>query len=221
MNGFIYPLFNSLINFLYYTNLVELFKFIGRFYAILSLKKDEKVSVDIIRSCSTIAIDIYQIFKWGLLVFFWLSENNSLTSKLIIYYLIYSNLFVYFYYHTWGSKYKQRNDREALKKNFLNYLMAIAFYLFSYAYLYKFHYNDMILIDSKLLDISVLDSINAIYLSISTAFTLTFGGFQPLTQEVRVVFLSELINTFLFFTIIVSNSIPSNFTQKEDNELQK
>jgi hypothetical protein len=201
--------------------LVELFKFIGRFYAKLSLKKDEKVSVDIIRSYSTIAIDIYQIFKWGLLVFFWLSENNSLTSKLIIYYLIYSNLFVYFYYHTWGSKYKQRNDREALKKNFLNYLMAIAFYLFSYAYLYKFHYNGMILIDSKLLNISVLDSINAIYLSISTAFTLTFGGFQPLTQEVRVVFLSELINTFLFFTIIVSNSIPSNFTQKEDNELQK
>lgn len=220
MNGFIYPLFNSLINFLYYTNLVELFKFIGKFYAKLS-SKDNQVSTDTIRAYSTIAIDIYQLFKWGILIFLWLSENNSLTAKLIIYYLIYSNLFVYFYYHTWGSKYKQRNDREALKKNFLNYLMAIGFYLFSYAYLYKFHYNNMIMIDRNLLDITVMDSINAIYLSISTAFTLTFSGFQPLTQEIRVVFLSELINTFLFFTIIVSNSIPSNFTQKEENELPK
>jgi len=220
LNGFIYPLFNSLINFLYYTNLVELFKFIGKFYAKLS-SKDNQVSTDTIRAYSTIAIDIYQLFKWGILIFLWLSENNSLTAKLIIYYLIYSNLFVYFYYHTWGSKYKQRNDREALKKNFLNYLMAIGFYLFSYAYLYKFHYNNMIMIDRNLLDITVMDSINAIYLSISTAFTLTFSGFQPLTQEIRVVFLSELINTFLFFTIIVSNSIPSNFTQKEENELPK
>jgi hypothetical protein len=215
LNGFIYPLFNSFINFLYYTNLVVLFKFISIFYAKISLKKDEEISDDMIKSYSTIAIDIYQIFKWGMLIFFWLSENNSLTSRLIIYYLIYSNLFVYFYYHTWGSKYTQRNDKEALKKNFLNYLMAIVFYLLCYAYLYKFHYNGMILINKELLDVSVLDSINAIYLSISTAFTLTFGGFQPLTQEVRIVFLSELINTFLFFTIIVSNSIPSNFSQKE------
>lgn len=217
MNGFIYPLFNSIINLLHYTNVVELFKFIAKFYAKLSVKNGEDVSIDTIRSYSTIAIDIYQLFKWGTLIFLWFAEYDNLTSKIIIYYLIYSNLFVYFYYHTWGSKYIQRNDRDALRKNFMNYLMAIAFYLFSYAYLYQYHYVDMICINTNLfLDYSIMDNLNAIYLSISTAFTLTYSGFQPLTQEVRIVFLTELINTFLFFTIIISNSVPSIFTDKEN-----
>jgi hypothetical protein len=57
---------------------------------------------------------------------------------------------------------------------------------------------------------NLVDSTNAIYLSIANAFTLTYGGFSPLTQEIRVVFMSQLINTFLFFTIIISNSIPNH-----------
>lgn len=218
MNGFIYPFFVFLIKILYYTNLVELFKFIAKCCAYFNAKPGEEVSIKTIRSYSIFAIDIYQLFKWGILLYFWIGEYNNSFSKVVIYYLIYSNLFVYFYYHTWGSKYTQRNDKDALRKNFINYLMAIAFYLCSYAYLYQFHYADMIWIDVQYLDIKYLDYINAIYLSVSTAFTLTYNGFQPLTQEIRNVFLTELINTFLFFTIIISNSIPSNFTE-EKNEL--
>jgi len=57
---------------------------------------------------------------------------------------------------------------------------------------------------------ALVDTTNSIFLSIANAFTLTYGGFSPLTQEIRVVFLSELINTFLFFTVIITNSIPNH-----------
>lgn len=203
---------------LYYTNLVEFFKFIAKCCAYFTAKSGEDVSIQTLRSYSIFAVDIYQLFKWGILLCFWIGGYTNSISKIVIYYLIYSNLFVYFYYHTWGSKFAQRRDKEALRKNFINYLMAIAFYLCSYAYLYQFHYANMILIDAQYLDIKYLDYVNAIYLSVSTAFTLTYNGFQPLTQEIRNVFLTELINTFLFFTIIISNSIPSNFTE-DKNEL--
>lgn len=209
MNGFIFPFFNALINVLYYTNLVELFKFFGKICARLS--SEQPISKERIIQFSNIAIDIFQLFKWGILIFFWMASYDTITAKLIIAYLIYSNLFVYFYYHVWGSKYNQRSDRETLNRKFLNYLLAIAFYLCCYAYLYQFHYSQIIKWPEN-----EIDFLNAIYLSVANAFTLTYPGFEPLTQQARTLFMTELINTFLFFTIIMANSVPNHINTREN-----
>lgn len=205
-NGFIYPLFDAMVKFLYYCNLVELFKFIAKLYTKISYeRKDKDIPVQSIISSSNIAIDIYQIFKWGMLFILWACSVNSIAAKLLIYYLLFSNLFTYFYYHVWGSKYSQRIDKDTLNRKFLNSLLAISYYLFCYAYLYQIHYSQMILWPDNVVDFK-----NSIYLSVSNAFTLTYGGFEPITQTIRMVFMSELINTFLFFTVIITNSIPNH-----------
>lgn len=205
-NGFIYPFFDSLVRVLYHCNLVELFKFFAKFSTVLLHKRNggEASTEEIIKSCN-IAIDIYQVFKFGILIVLWACETNNTFSMLVIYYLIFYNLFTYFYYHVWGSKYGQRIDRDTLNRKFLNSLLAISYYLLCYAYLYEIHYSEMIKWPGDQIDIT-----NSIFLSIANAFTLTYGGFAPLTQEIRVVFMSELINTFLFFTVIITNSIPNH-----------
>jgi len=205
-NGFLYPFFDSLVRVMYYCNLVELFKFLAKLcIGILHRRTGDEISTqEVIRSCN-IAIDIYQLFKFGILFLLWVCEASNLFSKLVIYYLLFSNLFTYFYYHVWGSKYGQRVDRHTLNRKFLNSLLAISYYLLCYAYLYEIHYSQMIAWPDAL-----VDTTNSIFLSIANAFTLTYGGFSPLTQEIRVVFLSELINTFLFFTVIITNSIPNH-----------
>ena len=211
MNGFIYNYFDKFIQLLLYTNIVMFFKHIT---VKIAKSKGLNTKQDFIHYAN-IGIDIYQIFKWGILVLFWSLGTTNNFSKYIIYYLIYSNLFIYFYYHVWGSKYNQRTDRATLNRKLLNYLLAISFYLACYAYLYQFHFFEMIKWPDNL-----IDTTNAIYLSVANAFTLTYGGFAPLTQEARVIFMTELMNTFLFFTIIVSNSVP-NHTGDKNNELQK
>ena len=203
MNGFIYPIINCLISKLYYLNIVVYFKWFSEKIALLF--KKEKYAYTII------AIDIYQLFKFGIVGYFWIEDYNNDFSKYFTYYLIWSNLFIYFYYHAWGANHKQRSDKIALKKNFINFMFAVTFYILSYAYLYQNHYADMIAIDKSFIDVVCLDWINAIYLSTSTALTLTYSGFQPLTQEIRIVFLTQLFNTVLFLTIIITNSIPKNF----------
>ncbi len=218
MNSFIYPFFKILIDYvLYYTNIVEYVKIFARLLCnFISCSSQTEIEVNNYkRKCSTIAIDIFILSKWFLLIYLWVNNINSEISKYLIFYLIYSNLFTYFYYHSWGSKFTQRNDAEALKRNFINYLLAIAYYLACYAYLYQVHYVEMLKVNEELFDISTLDYINAIYLSVSTAFTLTYSGIQPLTQEIRIVFLTQLINTFLFFTIIITNSVPTVYKQGE------
>ena len=207
-NGFIYPLFDSTIRFVYYCNLVELFKFLAKLC--VGIYKKGEVSTDEKVQVCNIAIDTYQIFKWLILLTFWKLETEHEAALLATYYLLASNLFTYFYYHVWGSRYSQRIDREALNRKFLNALLAINYYLAGYAYLYNVHFSSEIMWPDNL-----IDSTNAIYLSVANAFTLTYGGFSPLTQEIRLVFMSQIINTFLFFTIIISNSIPNHAGKEE------
>ena len=138
-NGFIYPFFDSVIKGLYYLNLVEFFKYLARVYA---KRKRESISKEILIRNSNIAIDIYQIFKWGVLIFFWVNGYDGVISLMIICYLLGGNLFTYFYYHVWGSKYFQGVNRATLNRRFLNSIIAIAYYLFCYAYLYQFHYYE-------------------------------------------------------------------------------
>lgn len=205
-NGFILPVFDLIVRILFRLNIVEYFKFTAQY----SVRKyyqlrRQSSSTETIISASNIAIDLYQVFKYSVLAVFWLRSSSSSFSFCVVYYLIASNLFTYFYYHVWGSGYRQRNDRNTLNRKFLNFLLAILFYLLCYAYLYQFHYSDMIQWPD-----SVVDGPNSLYLSVSNAFTLTYGGFMPLTQEIRLIFLSELLNTFLFFTVIISNSVPDH-----------
>ncbi len=205
-NGFIYPLFDSIIRFLCYCNLVEFFKFIAKLYTEISFKQREEIVTKdaIVKSCN-IAIDIFQVSKWSVLFLLWYYSVDSLFSRIVVCYFLATNLFTYFYYHVWGSKYQKRTDRDTLNRKFLNAILAISFYIFCYAYLFQIHYSHMIKWPDDL-----IDSTNAIYLSVANAFTLTYGGFSPLTQKIRIVFMSELITTFLFFTVIITNSIPNH-----------
>lgn len=168
-------------------------------------RKDQEVPIDQLISSCNIAIDIYQLFKWVVLSVLWINGISSILSKMIISYLLFSNLFTYFYYHVWGSRNSQRTDRDTLNRKFLNTLIAISYYLFAYAYIYQIHFPDMISWAN-----GTVDFVNAIYLSAANAFTLTYDGFAPKTQFIRIIFLSELITTFVFFTIIVTNSIPNH-----------
>lgn len=215
-NGFIYPLANSIIKFLHYCNIVEGIKFIAKLYSLISKPKgiNEKDQLIRLKSHVNIAIDIYQVLKWAVLLFFWLCNFKGRVSLIITIYLICSNLFTYFYYHVWGSQYKQINDKYSKNRRFLNSLIAIAYYIFAYAYLFHIHYADLFLWPNE-----IIDSANAIYLSFANSFTLTYGDVKPLNQFARSLLISEIINTFIFITIIITNSIPNHIEEERQEEI--
>lgn len=207
-NGFIYPVINKFISLLWYLNFVEYVKmsFAWSYAKILrrTLTDDEIISI------KNIAIDTFMILKWTAIILIIASGCTSDWVKLIVWYLIVSNLFTYFYYHVWGSGFALRGDIHSQRRRFVNFLLSMGFYLACYAYLYQFHYAADIGWPDNL-----IDTTNAIYLSIANAFTLTYGGFSPLNQTARIIFASELINTFFFFVIIIVNSVPSNRDQEK------
>lgn len=206
-NGFIFLAVSKLVELLKYVNLVEYFKNFSAFALGRYAPYPEALDNTIARN--SIGIDVFQVLKWAFVVYIMLSGQDHAYLKYLVIYLIWANVFTYFYYHAWGSSFRQRSDMDTERRRFMNFLLSIVFYVFCYAYLYQFHYaEDILWPDNQ------VDTINAIYLSVANAFTLTYGGFSPLTQAARVVFMTELINTFFFFTVIVANSIPTIIDRK-------
>ena len=164
---------------------------------------DHEPTVEQKRAVAGLAIDVFVVAKFALIAWLIAVEVSDTWSKYLVYYLIWSNVFTYFYYHVWGSRFQQQHDLVTQRRRFLNFLLAIAFYILCYAYLYEMHFAQVIQWPDGL-----VDTTNAIYLSVANAFTLTYGGFMPLAQETRVLFMTELINTFFFFSIILANSVP-------------
>lgn len=202
-NGFIYPIAKKLVEILWYLNLVEHFKL----FSIWVYKKNLKHNITKAqkKEVGSFAIDIFQLLKWLFLLIVIIFSVTSPVIKYVIFYLIATNLFTYFYYHVWGSSFDTNHDVHSQRRRFVNFLLSICFYLICYSYLYQFQYMNNISWPQD-----GINTTNAIYLSIANAFTLTYEGFQPLTQTARVLFASELINTFFFFTIIITNSVPNN-----------
>lgn len=201
-NGFLYPTSNLLVGLLKSINLVEYAKDLSALIY-RRCKRRELVDEEII-AAKNIGIDIFQVLKWLLLIIFLLRPVESLVATFIVCYLILSNLFTYFYYHVWKSAFQQRTDLHSQRRRFISFLLSIFFFVVSYTYIYQYPLAQHIAWPDDTIDV-----VNALYLSVSNAFTLIYGDFKPLTQTARLVFISELINTFFFFTIIVVNSIPS------------
>ena len=205
-NGFIYPLARGLVQVLFALNLVEYVKCLSAWIC-FKIKRRE-LSVIEKKKAMNNAIDCFLVAKWLIVVFAIMNNWTDFLVELGIWYLIASNLFTYFYHHVWGSGFALSDDIDSQRRRYINFLLSLAFYIVCYAYLYQHRYSTEIVWPAN-----VVDTINALYLSIANAFTLTYGGFKPMSQKARVLFASELINTFFFFTIIIVNSIPSDQTE--------
>ena len=202
-NGLIYPLTRSLVDLLFRLNLVEHVK--DLFAWVFSMIRHRELSEDETIVVKRIAIDFFLVAKWLIVFIAIWSSWTGLWAALVIWYLIASNLFTYFYHHVWGNGFPLSDGVDSQRRRYINFLLSLAFYMVCYAYLYQHQYSAEIAWPDDL-----VDTTNAIYLSIANAFTLTYGGFSPMSQTARILFASELINTFFFFTIIIVNSIPGS-----------
>lgn len=199
-NGFIYVAFKEFIEFLKLINLVEKFKLIS----IKLTKAGNNYDARKYRN-SRIAVDIFIVFKWVVIFLFCLFKLNGWITSIITWYLIISNIYTYFYYHIWDKESLKNagKDWDSIRRRFFNLILAISFSEISFAYLYTHQYineftwaafgNQM----TQSIWFSVSNSLAANYDAVKIA--------SPLGYSITMI---QLTITFIFITIIVSNSIP-------------
>lgn len=124
----------------------------------------------------------FLVLKWIAVIVFWLCQVNSALVKLIIWYLIITNLFTYFYYHTWTIDLDRGSFTiERVKRRFLNLLLAISFNVFCFAYLIRFSFSANYEWTNQ-----IATSKNALLYSVANAFTVSFDSvkkYQPLDRH--------------------------------------
>lgn len=197
--GFLYRIFNAIIEVIKYLSIVELFKFIAK-------KLNPKPSdEDYCKAYKRVSVDLFIVFKWILLLTFFLIGCNGILCCIIIWYFIITNIHTYFYYHVWDeSAIKSLEiDEHSLRRRFINLLLAISFSNISFAYLYCTYYSAGINWGTSGISIS-----HSIWFSISNSVAANYSIISPITDLANSVSMIQLLITFIFVTIIVSRSIP-------------
>lgn len=189
-NGFIYRLSKILVTVGYYTNLVELIKWL---FALLT--KDNK------RAFKNSAIDIFIILKWVFLLTIWSINKQSLLLTIFVAYLIWTNLFTYFYYHVWTTF--KLNDTERNQRRFINLILAFAFSNVCFAYLYSLPFSTFFKVNSGFegrLSYFLFSSYNSLFSD--------YNFIAPIDMTGSILTLIQLSITFIFVSIVLTKSIP-------------
>lgn len=195
--GIIYKTFDWLVETLNYINLVEILKkVVSTFFK----KKKDKISA------SRATVDIFIILKWLFISLIWFWEIKSSCVNYLVWYLIATNLFTYFYHHTWTKNLQDNTfDLDRLKRRYLNLLLAIGFNLLCFGYLVAEPFAS-----NYSWELGYPTFLDSIFHSASNLLITDYEPVGILSNIGSQLTIIETITTFIFLTIILSNSIPQH-----------
>ncbi|MBW3518060.1 hypothetical protein [Flavobacterium sp. NKUCC04_CG] len=194
-NGLLYPAINFVIDILKYFNLVEIYKNI----LVSIFNKSNTLTVN------RFAIDSFIILKWIFIICIIYTKSSNCLLTVLVWYLLYSNLYTYFYYHIWhnDTANNQFNTPERIRRRFINLLTSIGFSNLCFAYLYRlpylseFEWSEKIPLTTK-----------AIWFSFANSLTANYEFVKPITKIGVELTITQLLISFIFLTMILGNSIP-------------
>ncbi|BFM44268.1 hypothetical protein CFS9_29090 [Flavobacterium sp. CFS9] len=198
-NGPIYFIFNIFIEGLKYISLVEFFKFLAVYFFYRN-DSDDKKSI-----ARRWAVDFFILAKWILIIY---AMNISLTNTyftILIWYLIFTNLYTYFYYHIW---HKNAMNTESflidrVRRRFITLILSIGFSNLCFAYFIRYPYNtDFVWTDKK------LSTIQAICFSCANSLTADYPKINASTNIGFQITIVQLIISFVFLTLILGKTLP-------------
>jgi hypothetical protein len=205
-NGFIYPTLNTVIHWVEALNLVNLFKF----FAIQGTRRFNKnlsnVALErLIRRNRNIAVDVFIVFKFLVVVFLWIFNINIPIITSFVVYLLFMNSFTYFYYHVWEESaiLNQYLTVHRVRRRFISLTSSIAYMVFTYGYLYCVPFATQYNWGSQ-----YPSYIKALLFSISNSFNGGYNGVTPSTELGEIIKAIQIVFVFVFIAIILARSIP-------------
>ena len=198
-NGIIYIAFKFVLDNLRHLTLVEWFKQLGK---IINPKPND---ADYKNAFSRTSVDIFIILKWCFILIITRScwTNNFLT--VVVWYLLLTNIYSYFYYHIWTDEAlnTEEFEKDRIRRRFVNLIIAVGYSDLCFAYLYKLPYK----LDFEWSDKSITFT-KSLWYSVSNSLAANYEAVKPLTDFANNVSMTQLIITFIFITIILGKSIP-------------
>lgn len=198
-NGIIYTILKFIFDNLKYLSLVELIKFLSvKFFA-------DKSNILSIVKTSRIAVDTFIILKWTFVIILLKYSINNSFLTILIWYLIISNIYTYFYYHVWKAESLNPDNYtiDRVRRRFITLLLSIGFSNLCFAYLFRLPY----VADFKWSN-DVALNVKSLWFSYANSITADYEYVKPVTEVGINLTITQLIISFIFLTIILGKSIP-------------
>ncbi len=206
-SGFIYPIVNWVFNSLRFLSIVELFKLVGEKMA------GENASGKRLSAFSRTSVDVFIVLKFLFVAFVLFKPISGVWVAAVVWYLLATNLYTYFFYHLWSKK--VLSDRcfgvDRIKRRFMTLSLAIFFSVIGFSYLYRVPYMAEYSWGG-----ANHDSFRALLFSVANSFGASYDQVSPVTDVGRVVAIVQFLTMFVFLAIILSNSIPQTGISQED-----
>ena len=170
-----------------------------------ALKLLPRTDADEIRWVANVAIDFFILLKWIFLVTIWAIGVSHWFVVAVAIFLLVTNLHTYFWYHLWtiergaaipGSEFRDR-------RRFVNLIFALGYSMALYAYLYH-----RVLESDFTWPQPIAPWLSALVFSIGNSLTGFAGDLKPVSTVAHLVVSSQLVMTFIFVAMLLSNSVP-------------
>ncbi|MDA1711746.1 hypothetical protein, partial [Bacillus cereus group sp. m1-22] len=157
------------------------------------------------RKARNIAIDIFICLKFAFIGILWHSQIENIYLTGITIYLLIMNSFIYFYYHVWeeGAIKGQFATIHRTRRKFINLFQSLFYMIISYAYLFQIPFKKEFQWSSD-----ITTSSKSLLFSLSNTFPLSYEGVKALTEIGQYFKASQILLSFLFIAIILTQSIP-------------
>jgi hypothetical protein len=121
-------------------------------------------------------------------------------------YLMFFNIFTYFYYHIWQEKFDK--SLQASQRRFISLIQAISFNVLSFAYLYSDIYSSAF----KWGEGKIVISISPLLYSIANTISVSTTIATPETAVGTMLPIIQTFTSFIFLTLILSHTNVSGET---------
>lgn len=195
--GIIYPIFDTSVKLLQCLTLVEIVKNI-----FLRNKRFTQKQ----RYLLNHVIDCYIVFKWMLIILFWIFNFSGILVNIIVFYLLLTNLSTYFFYHVWDernyddSKRNSTTIRKRMVSLILSYLYSVLLFAYIYGVLFSSYFHSSV--KSDFLQYILFSFTNSIFNSNNLLTSRDIVGYF-------LMGLQQFI-TLIYMTIIFARSVGEN-----------
>ncbi len=198
-NGPILEIAKRSVSAAYYFNIVELFKYTaGKIQEFIGNSDKAKIIY-----AKSLAIDFYILVKWLAVFILWASGSDGAFGLILTGYLLWSNVFTYFYYHVWENR--QSNDLNWQRRRFVSLIQSIAFHVFGFAYIYRF--TGFTLFNWKIAGTGASgQSFQSLAFSILNLFGSGSSVAEPHSAGGVLILICQTTITFIFLTLILANT---------------
>lgn len=201
--GFIYPIIDAIITILQKLNIVEWVKWL-----VGKTNKSGCDSEEIVQK-KRIAVDLFIVSKWIFLFWAWYTRTGNGFITFVVWYLILTNLLTYFYEHVWKDDPSniKKEDNDRTRRKFLFFMLSFAFSNISFAYLYS-----VALVGE--MNWPELDHgasrMKSLWFSMSNSVAANYEVVSTHSNTADSTAMIQLMITFIFVSVILGESIPSN-----------